>query len=929
MLLGTLPASATVFVRPSDAELFDQSAVIVEGRVLSVTLPPGPALEYRVAIESPIRGLEGASTLRLRVPGGPDQGAWWYVVGAPRFAPGDSLLLFLTPRVDGSYDLSQFLLGVFHIVPGPSGPMAIRDLSQAHEIFLPGRPVVDDGPRDLEAFLAWLRDRAAGIDRAMDYFIGPSISPSWVTPLRSTHRALPGGTPGDDFQTIFSTGDPSPLGCGANGGHGVRWFDFDTGDWVAWRAYFSGQPGLPGAGLAELRQALDAWSSTSRPVAMFFDGLTTATDGLSSIDGINTVLFDDPNDEIGGSWSGAGVLAIGGPWFRCDLIDHQGVEFHPVVEGDIVTQDGLASFFANGAASSAAAAELFAHELGHTLGFAHSLDPEALMYAELHDDGRGAALSADELAGLDFLYGVTVAQPPVAPIDLVAEVETARRIRLAWSDQSGDENGFEIERRTDGPWNLVGNAARNAESWIDATVQPGVEYGYRLRALNGAGTSPYTAEVRVTTPEETPPLTPTHLRVAPLSSSRLRLTWQDNAENELGYRIELLAAGGGDEFVEIPVPLDTNTRTVILSGLEAGETYSVRVRAFNAAGSSEPSNLVTVSTFPEGNLCEVGAENLCLLDGRFDVRMKFRNQHGDGEERTGFSLPDSDGTGFFWFFEPGNLEVVVKMIDGRSFNGRYWVYLGGISDLDYEVTVTDTYTGERLVHRNPPGALCGLAEIEAFVGVDGEGTGAGAAAGNADSHQALAFPTRPAADLGHSMALDPHTVGVEVVTDLVPSDPASPISQLAASTNAALATTPAGTTAVVPTKTDGPGCQRGPNTLCLLDGRLQLEVSWANPYVADVSGVGEVIELSETSGMFWFFDPRSIELIVKAVDGSGVNGHLWLFYGALTDVEYWITATDTLTGTTRSYYNPPGNLCGRADIEALASDPPPDPPIQP
>ena len=48
--------------------------------------------------------------------------------------------------------------------------------------------------------------------------------------------------------------------------------------------------------------------------------------------------------------------------------------------------------------------------------------------------------------------------------------------------------------------------------------------------------------------------------------------------------------------------------------------------------------------------------------------------------------------------------------------------------------------------------------------------------------------------------------------------------------------------------------------------------------------------------------PENTELVVKALDGGGFNGHLWVFYGALTDLEYWITVTDTLTG------EPPGLL---------------------
>jgi hypothetical protein len=53
------------------------------------------------------------------------------------------------------------------------------------------------------------------------------------------------------------------------------------------------------------------------------------------------------------------------------------------------------------------------------------------------------------------------------------------------------------------------------------------------------------------------------------------------------------------------------------------------------------------------------------------------------------------------------------------------------------------------------------------------------------------------------------------------------------------------------------------------------------------------------------------------LDGRGVNGRFWFFYGALSDVEYQITVTDTVTGAARTYQNQSGNLCGGADIEAL------------
>ena len=74
---------------------------------------------------------------------------------------------------------------------------------------------------------------------------------------------------------------------------------------------------------------------------------------------------------------------------------------------------------------------------------------------------------------------------------------------------------------------------------------------------------------------------------------------------------------------------------------------------------------------------------------------------------------------------------------------------------------------------------------------------------------------------------------------------------------------------------------------------------------------------TDNTGSFPFFDQANVELLVKLLDGQPVNGRLWLFYGALSDVEYWIDVTDTATGKVKSYHNPPGTYCGKADTRAF------------
>ena len=60
------------------------------------------------------------------------------------------------------------------------------------------------------------------------------------------------------------------------------------------------------------------------------------------------------------------------------------------------------------------------------------------------------------------------------------------------------------------------------------------------------------------------------------------------------------------------------------------------------------------------------------------------------------------------------------------------------------------------------------------------------------------------------------------------------------------------------------------------------------------------------SAMFHFFGPNNWEVLIKVLDGCAINGHVWVFGAATTDLGYAIRATDTVTGTAKQYRNEPG-----------------------
>jgi hypothetical protein len=110
-------------------------------------------------------------------------------------------------------------------------------------------------------------------------------------------------------------------------------------------------------------------------------------------------------------------------------------------------------------------------------------------------------------------------------------------------------------------------------------------------------------------------------------------------------------------------------------------------------------------------------------------------------------------------------------------------------------------------------------------------------------------------------------------------------------------------------------CSPGTTALCLNGGRFRVEVAWKD--FDGHTGAGQAVPLTGDTGYFWFFGPENVELVLKVLDGTPLNQHWWVFYGALSNVEYRVTVTDTVTGAQKTYLNPSGTLGSVADTSAF------------
>lgn len=90
--------------------------------------------------------------------------------------------------------------------------------------------------------------------------------------------------------------------------------------------------------------------------------------------------------------------------------------------------------------------------------------------------------------------------------------------------------------------------------------------------------------------------------------------------------------------------------------------------------------------------CVAGASALCLRAGRFRVEASFATLGGLAGEAQAVAL--SDESGYFWFFWPANPELFVKVLDACVPFARYWVFAAGLTDVEVELRVEDTWTGQ-------------------------------------------------------------------------------------------------------------------------------------------------------------------------------------------------------------------------------------------
>jgi PKD repeat protein len=508
MMAIATAAPATTIVMPTDEQLVEKSPLIVRGVVVrSEPVDRNGAIwtETVLQVEQTLKG-EAPATMTIREVGGVLENRITKIFGTPEYVAGERVLAFLTPTPRGDYQTVDLFAGKFSETKTVSGLrlwMRSGDVANVTLLDAKFRPIAATNvQRDAAKFEEFVVNRIGGRTAAENYGVE---NPVMAVPAGGRLQIAP------DF-TLIS--EPTVY----------RWFAFENGASAAWYSY-GAQPGYTGGGVSELQTAMSAWTSyTAANIRYSYAGTFSGPPaGNDRSNGVNEVDFNDPTNEISGSWnpSTGGVVGQGGfngvanssNWnapFAADTTHlQQTYRAWNITEGNLVIQDGVAS---NAGISSKVLGEIIAHELGHTLGFGHSPDTAALMYASV--TGRGPVLGADDQVAARWLYPngsaapPPAAQAPAAPSNLTASAASSTSATLQWSDHSTNESGFRIyfaNGSSGGSFASIGDSAAGSRGATINGLAPGT-FRFYVTAFNSSGESSPSNTASLTIASQTTPV---------------------------------------------------------------------------------------------------------------------------------------------------------------------------------------------------------------------------------------------------------------------------------------------------------------------------------------------------------------------------------------------------------------------------------------
>jgi hypothetical protein len=391
--LAALNTKATTAVMLSDRELITGARVILTGRVgevFSAWDEEHTMIWTYVEIRGDrlLKGNLDGSRVVLKQRGGIAGDTAVKVFGEPEFSPGQRVLLYLDSAPDGSTRVAQAFMGMFSIttdretgrdiVSRSLDGVDVRVLPRADRQAITNTDALGKYISRIETVLRREGSRIAEVDTARG---GEPLLEVPADYDRARSRSA-----GYSPAYVFTAG-------------GIRWMQADSGQPITYHINPANCP-VAGGAQAEASRAMAAWPRQSGANIQLQTGSQTTGCGFA-FDGQNEISFGDCRSDLPPpTGTCAGIVAMTSVEYSSQSQVVSGVSFHALIEAHTVFARGMDCVLGN----SVNLAEIMCHELGHSIGLAHSTDPNALMWYMAHQNGRDATLGDDDKAGVLVIY---------------------------------------------------------------------------------------------------------------------------------------------------------------------------------------------------------------------------------------------------------------------------------------------------------------------------------------------------------------------------------------------------------------------------------------------------------------------------------------------------------------------------------------------
>ena len=232
---------------------------------------------------------------------------------------------------------------------------------------------------------------------------------------------------------------------------------------------------------------------------------------------------------------------------------------------------------------------------------------------------------------------VDILDPNNLQVSISGSTQTS--IAISWTKSDEDILGYRVERSVNGgeTWSLLASVSTKITSYSNQGLLCGVEYIYRIVPYNRSGgltpsnsVSGMTTQCTVANPTSTTTGTPTETEAASIpptgipsptkiatptntqvtangvptnpgnltsparTKTTISLAWQDQSNDEMGFKIERSKPGSSD-WVLLGM-VGSNTTSFTDTGLNCGQLFYYRVMAYNRFGNSPLSNILQIGT---------------------------------------------------------------------------------------------------------------------------------------------------------------------------------------------------------------------------------------------------------------------------------------------------------------------------------------------